>query len=199
MEGWIKLHRKMLDNPIVCKDAETIAIWIYLLLNATHKEVSAVFKGEKIDLQPGQLITGRKSMASKLKITESKIQRTLNCFESEHQIKQQTSNQNRLITILRWNEYQSGELHFEHQMNNERTTDEQPVNTNKNVKNDNNDNNIYFSYFINKIRETDLSTFQKRMNFLHNIQEEEEYKHISPDEEHELRMTVMRIKGERKW
>jgi hypothetical protein len=37
------------------------------------------------------------------------------------------------------------------------------------------------------------------MNFLHNIQEEEEYKHISPDEEHELRMTVMRIKGEPKW
>ena len=199
MEGWIKLHRKMLDNPIVCKDAETIAIWIYLLLNATHKEASAVFKGKKIDLQPGQLITGRKSMASKLKISESKIQRTLNCFESEHQIKQQMSNQNRLITILRWNEYQGGELHLEHQMNNERTTDEQPVNTNKNVKNDKNDNNIYFSYFINKIRETDLSTFQKRMNFLHNIQEEEEYKHISPDEEHELRMTVMRIEGERKW
>lgn len=138
MEGWIKIHRKILENPIICKDSDYLAVWIYLLLNATHKEIPALFKGKKIILQKGQLITGRKSMSSQLKISESKIYRIINDFKSEQQIEQQTSNQNSLISILNWDKYQQIEQQNEQQMNNERTTDEQPVNTNKNVKNDKN-------------------------------------------------------------
>ena len=52
MEGYIKLHRKMLENPVVCKDAETLAIWVYLLMNATYKPYDTIFKGKRITLQP---------------------------------------------------------------------------------------------------------------------------------------------------
>lgn len=138
MEGWIKIHRKILENPIICKDSDYLAVWIYLLLNATHKEIPALFKGKKIILQKGQLITGRKSMASQLKISESKIFRIINDFKSEQQIEQQTSNKNSLISILNWDKYQQIEQQNEQQMNSKRTTDEQQVNTNKNVKNDKN-------------------------------------------------------------
>lgn len=134
MEGWIKLHRKILDNPIVCKDGETLAIWLYLLMNATHKEIDALFKGKRIKLKEGQLITGRKSISKKLDIAESKVQRTLKMFEIEQQIEQQTSPQNRLISIINWNKYQDTEHHFEQRVNNERTTSEQRVNTNKNER-----------------------------------------------------------------
>ena len=48
MEGWICLYRKILENPIICKDSDYLSVWIYLLLNATHKEIPALFKGEKI-------------------------------------------------------------------------------------------------------------------------------------------------------
>ncbi|WP_312372707.1 hypothetical protein [Lachnoclostridium sp.] len=135
MDGYIKLHRKILENPVVCKDSEYLSIWIYLLLNATHKECDAVFKGERITLLPGQLITGRKSIAKQFNINESKVQRVIKKLEIEHQIEQQTSNENRLITILNWGDYQKCEQQIEQQVNNERTTDEQQVNTNKNVKN----------------------------------------------------------------
>ncbi len=143
MNGWIKLYRKVLDNPVVCKDADHLAIWIYLLLNATHSNYDSVFKKERITLISGQLITGRKSISTVLKIDENKVQRVLKTFENEHQIEQQTSNQNRLITILNWTTYQDIEQQNEQQVNNERTTDEQRVNTNKNVKNDKNNINIY--------------------------------------------------------
>lgn len=142
MSGWIKAHRKLMDNPIVCKDSDHLAIWMYLLLNATHKEHQAVFGGEKIILKPGQLITGRKSISDKLRVTESKVQRVLKCFESEHQIEQQTGNKNRLVTIVSWLEYQDSEQQIEQQVNNKRTTDEQQMNTNKNVKNANNAKNV---------------------------------------------------------
>lgn len=140
--GWIKTHRKLLDNPTVCKDAEHLAVWMYILLKATHDGMDGYFKGQKIRLQPGQLITGRKVISEKFRISESKVQRILNRFESEQQIEQQTSNQNRLISIVNWQDYQSGEQRIERPLNNERTTSEQPVNTNKNDKKEKNNNYI---------------------------------------------------------
>jgi hypothetical protein len=124
------------------KDADHFAVWGYLLLNATHAEYSVLFKGKRTTLKSGQLLTGRKSISSTLSINESKVTRILKLFENEHQIEQQTSNQNRLISIVNWDCYQSCEQQIEQQVNNERTTSEQQVNTNKNVKNDNNDKNV---------------------------------------------------------
>lgn len=133
--GYVKIHRKLLSNPIVMKDSEHLAVWIYLLLNATHQERNVLFKGKKITISPGQLITGRKSISSELQISESKVQRILNFFENEHQIEQQTSNKNRVVTLVNWNKYQENEQQVEQQLNNNRTTTEQQLNTNKNVKN----------------------------------------------------------------
>lgn len=129
MDGWIKSHRAIMDNPIVCKDAEYYAVWGYLLHHAAYVQVDDFFNGKRIKLQPGQLITGRKKIASKFKINESKVYRILKCFENEQQIEQQTSNASSLITILNWQEYQSSEQQTEQPVNNQRTTTEQPVNT----------------------------------------------------------------------
>ena len=147
--GWVKLHRKMLDNPIIMKDADYLAVWMYLLLNATHSEYPALFKGEKIMLQPGQLITGRKSIAGALKVNESKVTRILKAFKNEQQIEQQTSNKNRLITVVNWDKYQLCDQQTEQQVNNNRTTSEQQPNTNKNDKNIKNGKNEINTYSDN--------------------------------------------------
>lgn len=135
MSGWIKLHRKTLENPIIMQDKEYLAVWIFLLLNATHAEYDVMFEGKRITLQKGQLITGRKTISKKLDISESKVQRILKSFENEQQIEQQTTSRNRLISILNWEAYQQIEQLNEQQVNNKRTTSEQQVNTNKNNKN----------------------------------------------------------------
>lgn len=144
-EGWVKIHRKVFDNPIVCKDAEVFAIWMYLLLNATHTEYDVLFKGKRITLQKGQLVTGIISIAKKLKVDKNKVQRTLKMFENEKQIEQQTSNKNRLISIVSWEEYQENDKQNDKQVINNRETTDKQVITNKNIKNINNinNNNIY--------------------------------------------------------
>ena len=149
--GWIKLHRSMLDNPTIMKDTERIAIWIYLLLSATHSDIDVIFGGERITLHPGQLITGRKKIAHELNVNESKVERVLNRFETEHQIEQRKTRQNRLITILKWELYQQIEQPIEQQVNNDRTTSEQQVNTNKNIrmKECKNNRDIYNAHFEN--------------------------------------------------
>lgn len=134
--GYIKLYRKMLDNPVVTKDAISLAIWIYLLLNATHKEQEIMFKGQKITLQPGQLVTGIISISKKMKVDKNKVQRTLKLFENDKQIEQQTSNKNRLITIVNWKLYQDIDKENEKQVRNKWETSEKQVITN------NNDNNV---------------------------------------------------------
>ena len=108
-KGFIALHRKLLNNPVVCKDADHLAVWIWLLLNAVWDKADVVFGGERITLGRGQLTTGRKQIASELHISESKVQRILKRFESEHQIEQRTDRQCRLITIVSWQEYQDCE------------------------------------------------------------------------------------------
>ncbi len=140
-DGYIKLFRKTLDNPVICKDSDHLSVWVYLLLNATHKELDSLFNNQRVTLKPGQLITGRKSISTKLGISESKVQRIIKLFKSEHQIEQQTSNKNRLITILNWTSYQFSEQENEQRVNNKRTASEQRVNTNKNDKNVKNDKN----------------------------------------------------------
>lgn len=128
MEGWIKSYRAILDNPIVCKDADHYAVWGYLLHNAAHAPTDTVFNGKRMTLKPGQLITGRKRIAEFFKINEAKVQRILMLFENERQIERQTTNTNSLISITNWVLYQSGEQQNELRMNNDRTASEQQVN-----------------------------------------------------------------------
>lgn len=139
--GWIKLHRKLLDNPKICQDSDYMNLWVQLLLLATHSEIPKVFNGRNTILKPGQLITGRIFLSKITKINQSKIERILKYLESEHQIEQQKTNVNRLITITNWNTYQESEQQVEHQVNNKRTTSEQRVNTYKNDKNEKNEKN----------------------------------------------------------
>ena len=128
-DGWIKLHRKILDNPVCCKDADHLAVWIYLLLEAWHKEHRTLLGGKPITLQPGQLITGRKKIAKKLGINEHKVDRVIKMLKSEHQIEQQATPYGSVITIVQWGEYQKREQPNEQPVSNRRATSEQPVST----------------------------------------------------------------------
>ena len=119
-KGWIKAYRKIEDDPVICKDNDYFRVWFYLLLNATHKAQKVIFKNKEVITPKGSLITGRKKIAEKCNISESKVDRILKLFEKHSKIEQQMSNKNRLITIQKWYLYQK----TEQQVNNNRTTSE---------------------------------------------------------------------------
>lgn len=137
--GWIKIYRDVLENPIVMKDSDHLAVWVWLLLHATSKRRAVMFGGKQRYLRPGELTTGRRVIASELRISQSKVQRVLKSFENEHQIEQRTDRQCRLISIVNWSEYQQSEQRNEQQVNNDRTTSEQRVNTKQECKNGKNE------------------------------------------------------------
>ena len=133
-KGWIKLHRAIAEHPRFT-DAKWLQIWIKCMVLATHKAYKTVFDGKVIELQPGQFITSRKSLAKETDTQESKVERILKTLEIEQQIEQVGGATSRLITVTNWDGYQGSEQDDEQRMNNDRTTNEQRVNTNKNGKN----------------------------------------------------------------
>lgn len=137
-EGWIKLYRKIMESSFY-RDSELVHLWVHLMLNAKKFPVKWDWGGQEITLNPGQFITGRKKIAEQTGINENKVQRGLKKFEKCHMIEQQTNNRSRLITIVSWDMHQESER----QMNNQRTTSEQQVNTNKESKKEESKNKTY--------------------------------------------------------
>jgi DNA-binding transcriptional regulator YhcF (GntR family) len=135
-QGWIKLHRKLLNNPLANHSAH-LSLWITLLLLANHKEHKFMWNKKFIIIKEGQLITGRKELAKQTNIPGSTIERILELLENEHQIEQQKTTKFRLITILNWEQYQKDGQQNGQQTDNKRTTDGhiQECNNVKNEKN----------------------------------------------------------------
>ena len=152
LNGWLKLDRSVLDNPVVTKSTNHLAVWIFLLCCATPKPYKVLFEGRETVISAGQLITSRQSIAERMKIKNTKgkvdgnvVQRVLKDFENAQQITQQGTNKNRLITICNWVKYQSTAQQGARQLHNERTTTAQQLHTYKEDKEDkeNNKKNIY--------------------------------------------------------
>ena len=134
-DGWIKLHRKILDNPI--SEKPTWAwLWIYLLLRANHQDKEFIFNGEKTICRRGQILTGRTDISKSTRIPPTTVERILNYLESEHQIGQEKTSKNRLITIRNYNQYQQTDSKADSKKKDKRTTSGQQADTNKNIKND---------------------------------------------------------------
>lgn len=127
MNGWIKLHRRVLDNPIVFKDSAHAAVWLYLLMSVAYEPCETILNGKKITLEPGQTVTGRKKIADQLDLNESKVRRVLNDFENDQMIDQQTTSGGRLITLLNWAKYQESDQPSDQQVTNDRPTSDQQV------------------------------------------------------------------------
>lgn len=126
--GFVRVYRSI-QNKAWYKKSEYVHLWIHLFIKATRKPKDDWFAGGAITLAPGQLITGRKKLSDETGIQESKVERILKCFQNDQQIEQRGSSTSRLISINNWHLYQNVEQQNARQMNNERTTDEQRVNT----------------------------------------------------------------------
>lgn len=104
-QGWIKLHRQLLEKGYANKPAY-VSLWVHLLLMANHRDKEVMWNGELISIKQGQFITGRKTLAEKTGIAQSTIEDILKVFESSFQIRQQKTSKHRLIIILNWDKHQ---------------------------------------------------------------------------------------------
>lgn len=144
-EGWIKLHRELLDKSIwTCSTPVQKVILITLLMMANHEGREWEFKGKRIKLQPGQFITSLPAIAKLAGdgVSIRNIRTALKRFEEYEFLTDESTANGRLITICNWERYQRGveesDRLTDRQVTDDRQTGDRRVTANKNNKNDNN-------------------------------------------------------------
>jgi hypothetical protein len=200
MAGWVKLSRTLLDKPIF-QNEKLLKVWIWCLLKATHTGYEQLVGLQKVWLEPGQFIFGRKKSAEELSITESTVWRLMQFLADKNNPSLEIVSYTKysVITIVNWTGYQvektdsyepsniNGSSAFpEQQMNNKWTANEQQMDTNKNVKNDKNEKkNIYGEFgkvnlttkeYEKLVADYGLDMFDKLVKFLDEYIEEKSYK-----------------------
>lgn len=129
--SYIKLDRDLLYSYCFA-NPNHLKIWIWLLIKANFKNAFIplnVGKGFKtIEVKRGQLIFGRNKAEEELGINGSLIYRTLLKFQELRQIDIEVNNHYSVITICKYDSYQSKLDEVEQQMHSKCTADEQQVN-----------------------------------------------------------------------
>lgn len=101
MDGWIKIHRKML-NWEWYDDINTKVLFLHLLLKANHKEKR--WRGTIIER--GQLITSLEHLAKETKLTVKQVRTSLNKLKMTCEVATKGTNKFTLITIEKYSDYQ---------------------------------------------------------------------------------------------
>jgi len=149
MQGWIKLHRELMEKAIWLESTpEQKTILITILAMANHKEKEWEWKGERFKAEPGQFVTSLENITRKCGkgVSIQNVRTALGRFKKYEFLTDESTNRNRLITVVNWGVYQQENDDTNKQTNKQLTSNQQATNkqltTNKNDKNVKNDNNI---------------------------------------------------------
>ena len=85
-QGWIKLHRNLLNHKSFWLNKDKLAIWLYLQLKATHGESIGYFEGKEIILKSGQLLVSYQEIADFLNIDKGKVKRAIQSLRDDTRI-----------------------------------------------------------------------------------------------------------------
>lgn len=146
MAGWIKLHRELANKAIWQESTpEQKTILITLLMMANHQEKEWEWKGERYKAHPGQFVTSLESITKKCGkgISIQNVRTAINRFEKYEFLTNESTNKNRLITIVNWELYQSKDDELTSNLTSNQQATNKQLTTNKNVKNDKNNISIY--------------------------------------------------------
>lgn len=129
MDGWIKIHRKILDWSWY-KEENMFHLFAHLLLNANREDKR--WKG--MIIKRGQLVTGRKELSVTTGISEQSVRTCLDRLKSTSEITSKSTNKFSIITIIKYEDYQLNIREDNQQINqltNQQLTSNQPTTNHK--------------------------------------------------------------------
>ena len=120
MEGWIKLHRTIQDNPLWRSEPFSRGqAWVDLLLLANHKESFFYKRGNKVTVLRGQVGRSEVELSDRWKWSRTKVRKFLTELQEEQQIKIRKSRITQVLTIVNYDNWQQKEQ----QKDNRKTTE----------------------------------------------------------------------------
>lgn len=136
--GWIKLHRKILDWEWFTSPS-TLQLFIYLLLRANKEDK----KWRGILIKRGQLVTSVATISEETKLSTQQVRTSLNRLKSTNEITSKTTNRFTLVTVCKYESYQlydeveqqTKQQALQQTNNKQITNKQQQLKNNKNIRN----------------------------------------------------------------
>lgn len=144
MEGWVKLHRKMLEWEWY-DDANCFRVFMHLILSANHKDG----KWRGITIKRGEHLTSLGKLADSTGLSVSKVRTALSKLESTGEIASHSQAQHTVFKVKKYDTYQGDDTaladesqSFDKPIANQSQADDKALATNKKEKNDKNEKEI---------------------------------------------------------
>lgn len=128
--GWVKLYRSFIKWEWF-EVPNMVTVFIYCLLKANH--TNKRWRG--VEIKKGTFITSLKTMSKETHLSMQQIRTCLKHLEKSGEINKQSNKANTIITICKYDSYQSFENKLTHQLTNEQHTANTQLTTTNNNKN----------------------------------------------------------------
>ena len=159
MEGWIKLHRQLLEWEWY-DEPDTFRLFLHCLLKANHKDNN--YRGQIV--KAGSFLTSRELLSNETGLSIQKVRTSLERLELTKEITTKKSKKGTVLQIVKYKNYQ-GANQEDNQQNNQQSnqivTNKQPtvnqiVTTNNNDKKEKNENK-------NKLEASQIKSFKDKI------------------------------------
>jgi len=108
MSGWIKIYRKITENPLYFSEPFNRSMaWIDMILLTNHSDNYFFKRGIRVDVKAGQIGYDLDTLAKRWQWSRGKVERFLKMLENDNQIIRQKTNVTTLISVVNYKEYQS--------------------------------------------------------------------------------------------
>lgn len=147
--GWIAVHRKILDNPILNRSRKfsNFEAWLYLLLKANHRDNKVLIGNTLVKVKQGEMITSMKKLCCVFKWSNTKLKSFFKLLINDDMILVKTDTKKTHITICKYKDMQ-----VNNNINSlSKTHQKHTNNNNKTIKTNNTNIEDRKKIFINKV------------------------------------------------
>lgn len=131
--GYIKIWRKIEDSGLI-QLPNTLAVFMHILLNASHKDMRVGTPNGFVELQRGQYISGRIQLASRLNQSQQQIRTSLDRLVKLEILTITSTNKYSIYTIENYDNYQDSNQQTTSKVTNKQPTDNQQITTKQELK-----------------------------------------------------------------
>jgi hypothetical protein len=109
-QGWVKIHRRMMDmdgyfSEAFCRNMA----WVDLILLANHDDNFFRVRNIRVDVRRGQVGYGVEQLGERWKWSRGKVERFLKELETDKRVIRQKNNVTTLISLVNYKDYQEGD------------------------------------------------------------------------------------------
>ena len=132
--GYVKVWRKIEDSGLI-QLPNTLALFMHILLKASHKDIKRGTSTGVVELKRGQYISGIHKLSEALEQSERQIRTSIKRLIDLGIISVQTTNKYSIYTIENYDKYQDSDEQSDNQTTSKRQASDKETTTKQELKN----------------------------------------------------------------